>query len=77
MTPEIRYIEVYDNQGNLVSLDPYEVSDAQLEVEANQARLEELRQLFADCHSSHVIPPPGMTELILLICEYIIRSQPR
>lgn len=75
--PEIRYKKVYDSQGNLVDLAPYEVSDEQLAKEANQARLSELRLIFTECHSSHVIPPPGMTELILLICEYITRSQPR
>lgn len=75
--PEIRYIDVYDNQGNLISQEAYEVSDAQLEFEANQARLAELRQLFADCHSSHVIPPPDLTTFLLLICEYIVRSPPR
>lgn len=75
--PKIRYVEVYDGQGNLIAQEPYEISDEQLEAEANQARIEELHQIFADCHSSHVIPLPGITEFILLICEYITRSQPR
>lgn len=48
----------------------------ELEALANQARLEELRQIFADCHSSHVIPLPGLTEFVLLICEYLTRSHP-
>jgi len=74
--PEIRYIDVYDGQGNLIAQEPYEVSDEQLEAETNQARLAELRQLFADCHSSHVIPLPDLTSFMLLICEYITRSQP-
>lgn len=54
-----------------------QVYAAEIQAEHNQQRLEELRAIFADCHSSHVIPPPGLTEFVILICEYITRSQPR
>lgn len=75
--PETRYWITEDGEGNVIAQTPYEVSDEELEAEANQARLEELRAIFADCHSSHVLPPPDLTAFILLICEYIVRSQPR
>lgn len=34
-------------------------------------RPEELKKVFAEAHASSVIPPPGLTELILQICEYL------
>ena len=45
MAPETRYIETYDNQGNLIDKEPYQVSDDELadEVEARaMARADEL-----------------------------------
>lgn len=38
--PETRYIEVYDNHGNIIALEPYEVSDEQLAEEAERATIE-------------------------------------
>lgn len=41
--PKTRYIDVYDNQGNLIAQEPYEVSDAELVQEA-------LNRHFNDIH---------------------------
>lgn len=35
--PETRYVEVSDGQGNVVDLEPYEVSDEELQEEADLA----------------------------------------
>ena len=43
--PEIRYIETYDNQGNVVETTSYEVSDEELEREQAEGDLEELLAL--------------------------------
>lgn len=42
---------------------------------ANLLRIDEISQTLADCHSSHIIPPPDLSTFVLLICEYITRSQ--
>lgn len=39
--PETRYIEEYDNQGNIINRIPYEVSDAELAIEAVEAETSE------------------------------------
>ena len=38
-------------------------------------RPEELRIIFLKAHGSATIPPPGLTALILNICEYLKPSQ--
>ncbi len=40
--PEIRYIEHYDTEGNLIEREPYEVSDEQLEREEAERTMDEL-----------------------------------
>lgn len=44
--PETRYIDTYDGQGNLISHEPYEVSDAQLAEELANHRSTELKDLL-------------------------------
>ena len=39
---EIRYIEHYDTEGNLIEREPYEVSDEQLEREEAERTMDEL-----------------------------------
>jgi len=43
--PEIRYIEEYDNQGNIINKIPYEVSDEELERETAEEVISELSTL--------------------------------
>lgn len=43
--PETRYIEEYDNQGNIINKIPYEVSDEELEREAAEEAISELSAL--------------------------------
>jgi len=40
--PEIRYREVYDNEGNIIAREPYEVSDEQLRIEELLRKKEEI-----------------------------------
>ena len=44
--PETRYIEEYDNQGNMINRIPYEVSDEQLADEAEERELAKAGQLI-------------------------------
>ena len=44
--PETRYIEEYDNQGNIINKIPYEVSDEQLADEAEERELAKAGQLI-------------------------------
>ena len=44
--PETRYIEEYDNQGNVINRIPYEVSDEQLADEAEEEELAKAGQLI-------------------------------
>ena len=44
--PETRYIEEYDNQGNMINKIPYEVSDEQLTDEAEERELAKAGQLI-------------------------------
>ena len=44
--PETRYIEEYDNQGNVINRIPYEVSDEQLADEAEERELAKAGQLI-------------------------------
>ena len=44
--PETRYIEEYDNQGNMINKIPYEVSDEQLADEAEERELAKAGQLI-------------------------------
>ena len=44
--PETRYIEEYDNQGNIINKIPYEVSDEQLTDEAEERELAKAGQLI-------------------------------
>ena len=39
--PETRYIEEYDNNGNIINRVPYVVSDAELQAEADKATCEQ------------------------------------
>lgn len=43
--PETRYIEEYDNQGNIINKIPYEVSDEELEREKAEETISELSAL--------------------------------
>ena len=43
--PETRYIEEYDNQGNIINKIPYEVSDEELEREKAEETVSELSAL--------------------------------
>lgn len=43
--PETRYIDEYDNQGNIINKIPYEVSDEELEREKAEETLSELSAL--------------------------------
>ena len=43
--PETRYIEEYDNQGNVINTIPYEVSDEELEREQAEETISELSVL--------------------------------
>ena len=43
--PETRYIEEYDNQGNIINKIPYEVSDEELERETAEEVISELSAL--------------------------------
>ena len=44
--PETRFIEEYDNQGNMINKIPYEVSDEQLADEAEERELAKAGQLI-------------------------------
>jgi len=44
--PETRFIEEYDNQGNVINRIPYEVSDEQLADEAEERELAKAGQLI-------------------------------
>jgi len=44
--PETRYIQEYDNQGNMINKIPYEVSDEQLADEAEERELAKAGQLI-------------------------------
>ena len=43
--PETRYIDIYNNQGDLISQKPYEVSDVQLLEEVEKANCEQYLDL--------------------------------
>lgn len=43
--PETRYIEEYDNQGNIINRIPYEVSDEEVEREKAEETISELSAL--------------------------------
>ena len=43
--PETRYIDEYDNQGNIINKIPYEVSDEELEREKAEETISELSAL--------------------------------
>ena len=43
--PEIRYIEEYDNKGNIINKTPYEVSDEELGREQAEETISELSAL--------------------------------
>jgi len=43
--PEIRYIEEYDNKGNIINKTPYEVSDEEVEREQAEETISELSAL--------------------------------
>lgn len=43
--PETRYIEEYDNQGNIINKIPYEVSDEELEREKAEEAISKLSAL--------------------------------
>jgi 5-methylthioribose kinase len=43
--PETRYVEIYDNQGNVINTEPYEVSDAELGMERAEKAVAELSDL--------------------------------
>jgi len=61
--PETRYIEEYKD-GKLVNRIPYEVSDEELQVEADEARLKEILDM---AHSA--IPIPVLAEGFNLLCK--------
>ncbi len=46
--PETRYIDEYDNNGNVINKIPYEVSDEELELEAAEKAIDELSALKDD-----------------------------
>jgi len=46
--PETRYIEEYDNQGNIINRIPYEVSDEEVEREKAEETISELSALADD-----------------------------
>ena len=43
--PKIRYIEEFDNQGNIINTIPYEVSDEELEREEMENPIDQLSAL--------------------------------
>ena len=61
--PETRYIEEYKD-GKLVNRIPYEVSDEELQEEADQARLKEILGMS---HSAIAIPV--LAEGFTLLCK--------
>lgn len=61
--PETRYIEEYQN-GKLVNRIPYEVSDEELQEEADEARLKEILGMG---HSAIAIPL--LAEGFSLLCK--------
>lgn len=61
--PETRYIEEYKD-GKLVNRIPYEVSDEDLQKEADEARLKEILGM---AHSA--IPLPVLAEGFKLLCK--------
>lgn len=62
--PEIRFIENYDTEGNLIDKIPYKVSDEELQIEADTARLKEI------CDMGHsAIPLPILAEAFVLLCK--------
>ncbi|MBA7484009.1 hypothetical protein ES707_19528 [subsurface metagenome] len=61
--PETRYIEVYKDS-ELVDRIPYEVSDEQLQEEADEARLKEILNM---AHSAIAIP--ALAEGFKLLCK--------
>jgi hypothetical protein len=61
--PETRYIEEYKD-GKLVNRIPCEVSDEELQVEADEARLKEILGM---AHSA--IPIPVLAEGFKLLCK--------
>ena len=54
--PETRYIEEYDNQGNIINNIPYEVSDDELEKEQAE---EDLAELFSMADDQVTVPEVG------------------
>ncbi len=61
--PETRYIEEYKD-GKLVNRIPYEVSDEELQEEADRARL---REILGMAHSA--IAVPTLAEGFKLLCK--------
>ena len=54
--PETRYIEEYDNQGNIINQIPYEVSDEELEREQAE---EDIAELFFLADNQVTVPKIG------------------
>lgn len=54
--PETRYIEEYNNQGNIINNIPYEVSDEEL---AREQAEEDLAELFSMADDQVTVPKIG------------------
>ena len=61
--PEIRYVEVYKD-GELVSREPYQVSDEQLDREASEQVIEEL-----SAKAASEITAPEMAEFLKALAK--------
>lgn len=64
MCPETRYIEHYDREGNIIWKEPYELSDEELQAEANDARLKEIAAM-----GQSAIKVPLLAEGFKLLCK--------
>jgi len=62
--PETRYIEEYDNQGNIINKIPYEVSDEELEREQTERDIDELFSL-----ADEDIKPPQIGRFLKAIAR--------
>jgi len=64
--PETRYMRNFDVDGNELPPTPYEVSDEQLQREADEARLCEI------CDMGHsAMPVPVLAEGFVLLCKQL------
>jgi len=62
--PEIRYTREFDVDGNELDSIPYEVSDEELQLEADEVRLCEI------CEMGHsAMPVPVLAEGFILLCK--------